>query len=282
MDGATLPIATTISIPPSSEEATLSQSKRHGPDLCTICLEPIVFRAVATPCNHLSFDFPCLATWLRSHATCPLCKAPVQEVQYDFTSPSSWKTHRIAPRKPAAQESNSNDRQRTLSTHIPRQPNNDPSLSRRRQIYALDAYSAHIGALPQTQHAPPLTPSFFSSSPLLQTRARTFLRRDLLALSTLSNPPVTALATPRSRAFTLEYLIAILRTFELKGADGKAEDLVAEMLGRKWGRLMLHEVGGWLRSPFERLQGWDGWAQYPSFTSPELCAGTTGEKLEEG
>jgi hypothetical protein len=60
----------------------------------------------------------------------------------------------------------------------------------------------------------------------------------------------------------MEYVVAILRTNELKAADGKAEELVSEFLGRENARLMLHELEAWLRSPFARLVEWDESVQY--------------------
>ena len=59
------------------------QRKDDAIEACTICLESITERAVAVPCNHLTFDFLCLVSWLQERATCPLCKATVTEVQYD-------------------------------------------------------------------------------------------------------------------------------------------------------------------------------------------------------
>lgn len=43
-------------------------------DECVICLQSISERAVAVPCNHLSFDFICLASWLQENHQCPLCE----------------------------------------------------------------------------------------------------------------------------------------------------------------------------------------------------------------
>lgn len=45
-------------------------------DVCVICLEPISERAIAVPCNHCVFDFICLASWLQSNQSCPLCELP--------------------------------------------------------------------------------------------------------------------------------------------------------------------------------------------------------------
>ncbi|KAK3677300.1 hypothetical protein LTR78_002838 [Recurvomyces mirabilis] len=75
-----------------SNEAT---AKDLTPDTCTICLQTITERAVAVPCNHLTFDYLCLVSWLQERATCPLCKAVVREVQYDFGGPADYKTYRL-------------------------------------------------------------------------------------------------------------------------------------------------------------------------------------------
>lgn len=41
--------------------------------LCVICLDSISDEAVAVPCDHASFDFLCLVSWLQERSTCPLC-----------------------------------------------------------------------------------------------------------------------------------------------------------------------------------------------------------------
>ena len=46
---------------------------------CSICLESISERAIASPCQHATFDFLCLVSWLQEHTTCPLCKAVVSD-----------------------------------------------------------------------------------------------------------------------------------------------------------------------------------------------------------
>ena len=43
-------------------------------DACVVCLEPISERAIASPCNHCSFDFLCLISWTELRASCPLCR----------------------------------------------------------------------------------------------------------------------------------------------------------------------------------------------------------------
>jgi hypothetical protein len=60
----------------------------------------------------------------------------------------------------------------------------------------------------------------------------------------------------------MEYLVAILKNHQIKGADGQAEDLVSEHLGRNFARLLLHELQAWLRSPYATLEVWDRHVQY--------------------
>lgn len=40
---------------------------------CVICLDMISERAVSVPCNHCTFDFLCLVSWLQECSKCPLC-----------------------------------------------------------------------------------------------------------------------------------------------------------------------------------------------------------------
>ena len=86
-----------------------------------------------------------------------------------------------------------------------------------------------------------------------------FLRRELKVFSFLDTA-----AAPRggNREFLLEYIVAILKTNELKGASGHAEDLLTDYLGRGNAKLLLHELDAWLRSPYTALEAWDRHVQY--------------------
>lgn len=239
------------------------------PETCAICLEAIKERAVATPCNHLSFDFICLVQWLQEHATCPLCKADVKEVQYDWRTPRDFKIYTVGQHQ-AAKKAVSQPRQRTSAARrrrdVPWGPQaasssssvsaEDPSLTRRRQVYADHTPSLHVGANRISQYQT-FTPASFAASSALQTRARIFLRRELRVFAFLDRRPAGA-----NREFLIEYLVAVLKSNDPKGADGHAEELVKEFLGREDARLLLHELDAWLRSPYERLEAWDGHVQY--------------------
>lgn len=62
--------------------------------------------------------------------------------------------------------------------------------------------------------------------------------------------------------FLLEYIMAVLKTVDVQGAGGQAEELLREFLGRAHARLFLHEVRAWLRSPYVRVEDWDRNVQY--------------------
>jgi hypothetical protein len=71
--------------------------------------------------------------------------------------------------------------------------------------------------------------------------------------------------------FLLEYIIAILRTVDIKGSAGQAEELLRDFIGRENARLFLHELQAWLRSPYTSLEDWDRHVQYedtPSQITP--------------
>ncbi|KAK3697620.1 hypothetical protein LTR37_017358 [Vermiconidia calcicola] len=242
-------------------------------ETCTICLESISERAVAVPCNHLTFDFLCLISWLQERSTCPLCTLAVTEVQYDFRSPEDYKTYR--PPKPDANNISESAFQRSrrrrgqdlvrrraerwnLSPAQAAASGEDPALERRRRVYRDKLFSLHVGANRISQYRD-FTYEDFGNSPELQSRARMFLRRELKVFSFLD-----AAAVPRggNREFLLEYIVAILKTSELKGASGHAEDLLADYLGRDNARLLLHELEAWLRSPYTALEAWDRHVQY--------------------
>ncbi|TKA78386.1 hypothetical protein B0A55_04718 [Friedmanniomyces simplex] len=253
---------------------TVSKGKARdaAPDTCTICLEHITERAVAVPCNHLNFDFPCLISWLQERATCPLCKAPVTEVQYDWRNAEDYKTYHVPPKEntaTAAARDNQGRRQRpTRRFDGLRAPYNDdgpdmavedPVLQRRRRVYRDRTYSLHVGTNSISHHRD-FSYQAFAASADLQSQARTFLRRELKVFSFLD-----ATRTRRggnTREFLTEYVIAVLKVNELKGAGGHAEDLVTEFLRRENARLLLHELEAWLRSPFSRLEAWDEQVQY--------------------
>nr|OQO15503.1 hypothetical protein B0A51_16914 [Rachicladosporium sp. CCFEE 5018] len=247
-------------------DAALQRSNVEA-DTCTICLQGITDRAVTVPCNHLSFDFPCLAQWLRNNTTCPLCKAEVDVVQYAWRGPDDYKTFEVRRRDSRGKRKVLENLERVASasrTHhdeeLPIIPEH-PAVARRRRVYAEQTFSLHIGRNKRSGYTD-FTAAVFAASADLQRRARTFLRRELQIFEV---PPQGRLAAQQARRdWLMEYIIAILKVNEVKAADGHAGTLVAEILGQGNAGLLLHELTAWLRSPFDGLEAWDGGVQYLS------------------
>lgn len=243
------------------------------PENCTICLEAITDRAVAVPCNHLSFDFVCLAQWLQEHTTCPLCKAEVVKVQYDWRDPEDFKTYNVPEKstKAFAHNAGSTSNRRRSQPRRRRdigwgpaatnaQPGaEDAALTRRQRVYSERSFSLHVGTNRLSQYQN-FTPADFTASADLQSRTRTFLRRELRVFDYLE--PGRSTGPCGNRDFLIEYIVAILKTHEPKASDGHPENLIADFLGRQDARLLLHELDAWLRSPYTSLEAWDRHVQY--------------------
>lgn len=78
-----------------------------------------------------------------------------------------------------------------------------------------------------------------------------FLRRELQIFTFLGN-----------RDFLMEYIVAIFKKYEAKGADGKAAELLKEFLGETNASQLLHELQAWLKSPYTTLWAWDAEVRY--------------------
>jgi hypothetical protein len=113
-------------------------------------------------------------------------------------------------------------------------------------------YSLRIGSNTHSQHRD-FSARDFARDASLQSRARIFLRRELAVFAFLDVP---------GRGYLVEYIVAVLRGWDVKGAEGRAQELVAEFLGRRSAALLLHELEAWLRSPFDALGEWDRQVQY--------------------
>lgn len=111
-----------------------------------------------------------------------------------------------------------------------------------------------------------VTPSVIANDSELQSRARTWIRRELRVFSFLQTDPAgsasQAATTSSNAEFLLSYIVSILKVVDLKASNGHAENLLTEFLGRESSRLFLHELNAWLRSPHTRLKDWDEEVQY--------------------
>jgi len=238
------------------------------PDHCAICLEVISERAIAAPCNHALFDYLCLLTWLLEHdAKCPLCKTEVAEVLHDFVSAEDFKSFRI-PEKPLQGSDEHGDvvrrHRRRHGNARSSPPALDPALAFRKHIYRNQLYSYHIGANRISGYRN-FTAKHFAASVEMQAKARKWIRRELRVFDFLqpdyqSKSPVARHV--HNAEFLLEYIMAMLRSMDIKESTGKTEELLRDFLGRQNARLFLHELEAWLRSPFEDMAEWDETTQY--------------------
>lgn len=143
-------------------------------------------------------------------------------------------------------------------------------------MYRRKLYSFYIGSNPLSGYCE-VTPDMIAASPDIQSKARTWIRRELRVFTFLHTDPDSGPsegATTSSNAeFLLSYIVAILKKVDLKASDGHAEDLLTDYLGRDNARLFLHELNAWLRSPFTKVADWDREVQY-SEELPEQISGT--------
>ncbi|KAJ5692469.1 hypothetical protein N7462_001892 [Penicillium macrosclerotiorum] len=270
-----------------------------GTDPCVICLDTVTEPSIAVPCKHTNFDYLCLLSWVEQQATCPLCKTQLTAVQYDLQSPQGPKTYHIPPpvqtekASPGSGQGHSiynnqfigltGTHRRRRRAHSPQRPppSNNP-LAVRRNVYRNQLYSLRVGSNRLSRYSE-VAPENFNLDEELVSRARKWIRRELQVFSFL-NPETEAeaerehdrVSRPGHRRleerrannaeFLLEYVIAILRTVDIKGSAGQAEELLRDFVGRENARLFLHELLAWLRSPYMSLEDWDRNVQYPSPT----------------
>lgn len=272
-----------------------TESKEESEDTCVICLSLVTERAVTVPCNHYNFDFVCLISWLQERSTCPLCKlhafktileptdlvsgkTETTAVQYDWRSPDEFESYSIRRTHACKDESTATRQhgtspfapygfpsQRRCTRRLSPPLADDSALYRRKEIYQKKLYSLHVGSNSYSGYRD-LTPQMIARDSELQSRARTWIRRELRVFSFLytdpSIPAAHAATTSNNAEFLLSYVVSILKKVDIKASNGHAEDLLIEFLGREHSKLFLHELQSWLRSPYTKLQDWDGEVQY--------------------
>lgn len=258
---------------------------------CVICLERISEPAIARPCQHESFDFLCLVTWLQEQPFCPLCKAEIKTVQYKSAEDGLSKTYTVPTNAPSNAPNLSSQRnydhrgnreyrsRRQTSLRSP--PTQNEALLRRRYIYRNQLYSLHVGSN-RLSRFKDLTPQMFSSDAELVSRARNWIRRELKVFEFLSPDNSTGSDRRANNAeFLLEYIVAILKTVDTQSSGGQAEDMIQEFLGREATRLFLHELRAWLRSPYTSLEIWDRKVQYKEEPAQKEVTGYKAGKRDD-
>ncbi|KAL5000183.1 hypothetical protein BDV10DRAFT_162817 [Aspergillus recurvatus] len=272
------------------EVAQEQQQQEDVSDPCVICLEPITEPAVAVSCNHANFDFLCLVNWLEQRRNCPLCKSDVSSVKYELGHPDGPKIYQLPDIQPSTAVSSTGhvnphgrlprNPRRLRRARSPLQTPNDPLL-RRQHVYRNRLYSLRVGSNRLSQYRE-FTPEMFNRDEELVSRARKWIRRELQVFEFLHPDITSSSSSPVARQgqqrlesrrgnnaeFLLEYIIAILRTVDIKGSAGQAEELLRDFLGRDNASLFLHELQAWLRSPYTSLEDWDRNVQYNDPDSP--------------
>jgi len=275
---------TTLTSASSSGSSTphdLHDLSSSSQEVCVICLDRISEKAVALPCQHDQFDFPCLGTWLHQQQLCPLCKREIKAIRYEVEVLGGKVFHLPAPETP--QRTSTAVRHRRLQNRpygrnarygyrLDRHTEaaRDDCLGFRKQVYRHRLYSLHVGTNRISRYRN-ITPTSFLKDDHLVSRARMWIRRELAVFDFLNpdSAPFGGVDRRGSNAeFLLEYIIAILKSIDLKGSTGQAEELLKDFLGRDNARLFLHELEAWLRSPYENLKDWDRAVQYPDRQNP--------------
>lgn len=280
-DVATVP---TIDLTGTSQTPVCTSGQTLA-DHCVICLDVITEKAIALPCRHEQFDFPCLGQWLQRQQVCPLCKGEVKAIRYDVNEkenggsktfylppPNEEATPRrniqvLSARRRFRRAKAQRDFSRSWEGQRPVEPQ-WTSLSFRKAVYRQALFSLHVGSNRISRYRA-IKPTSFQQDEHLVSRARAFIRRELSVFDFLrADSSVTSASSssaPRranNADFLLEYIISILKSIDLKGSTGQAEELLTDFLGRDNARLFIHELQAWLRSPYEKLEDWDRNVQY--------------------
>jgi len=296
----------------SSPRFSVNSTNPESADHCVICLDVVGEKAIALPCRHEQFDFTCLGQWLQRRQACPLCKSEVRAIRYDVNEKENG-AGKIFYLPPPTEEGTplSRNIEALAARHRLRRPRQqrhfsrhweglrpsgqqrpvDPqaaALSFRRSVYDNALFCLHVGSNRISRYRG-FTPVSFQRDERLISRARMFIRRELSVFdflrsdspsSTSSSSGLSAATTDSRRAsnadFLLEYIILILKSIDLKGSTGQAEELLTDFLGRENARLFIHELQAWLRSPYERLEDWDRNVQYsiPATALPRVEDGS--------
>ncbi|KAK6349885.1 hypothetical protein TWF696_006145 [Orbilia brochopaga] len=223
-------------------------------ETCCICLAGITSatRAVATPCLHACFDFSCLVTWLEgAQRSCPVCKREVESVKHGFDPDGTgFQKYRVRSSSSSSIASHRRAESRRRSRYVSDvKPADD--IPRRRFIYKHRLRSLHIGVNRKSRFAN-YTPRTLRTDRELAAKARAFVRRELEVFDW----------TAANREWLVEYVIAVVKSMPLRDAEGRAEELLAEFLGREFAGVFVHELHAFLKSPFVRVRDYDAWAQY--------------------
>ncbi|KAK9449672.1 uncharacterized protein V1518DRAFT_414340 [Limtongia smithiae] len=250
---------------------------------CAICLTPLddTKRALTLPCRH-AWHLPCIWHWLDVSAdkSCPLCKCVVASLAFEHSGgdttvsiPQSVFLPSVPP-STSTPRSSSRTRRPVLPTALEKAY--ETALNRRRFVYRNGLRACHLGRNEHTRMRNLLTPARFRASAALQSRARSFLRRELAvfpflhtAFSAAHTPTQTMTVasvgtTSREIEFLTTYICSLLRLVDVQSQRGAsfALGILSDHLTRRHASLLLHELRCFLNSPFRTLGEYDRVVQY--------------------
>ena len=235
-----------------------------APAICVICLELIKDEVVVVPCKHDQFHFTCIGTWLQNSNICPLCKTEVKAVNYR-ESGKLVSYHLPDTQRPAkiVQDQSRHSKRRNANRRcIPEAL--DETLAFRKDVYRRKSFSLYIGNNRHSGYCN-VTPEKIRGDLRLIQKAQKWIRRELRTFDFI-DPASSSFGSVDRRAtnaeYLLEYILAIIKTIDMKGSAGQAQLLLKDYLGDGNARLFLHELESWLRSPFDDLKDWDAAVQY--------------------
>ncbi len=201
----------------------------------------------------------------------------MKEVHYGWSSDHDFKSYTVnqkvaedlRPYRPLSTDQIRYDPNNIRANHTnPRRRRQEPqrsispdeALLRRREVYSNQLYSLHVGSN-RVSRFQELSPQKFSQNEELVSKARKWISRELKVFEFLNFGDGSTKRASNAE-FLLEYIVAILKTVDIKGSAGQSEDMLQEFLGRDNARLFLHELKAWLRSPYITLESWDRNVQY--------------------
>lgn len=259
----------------SDKDSLVSNSRSDDTtsEACVVCLDQLIHSATALPCRHDHFHFLCLVTWLQQNRACPLCKREVTAVQYRddptaskqiFLLQDYCQEPNVVRRKPTTHTQQVRRRSRRRLSVSDTDADANRALLFRKYVYEHKLRSLYVGSNAISRYQS-LTPHIFSHDELLIAKAKKWIRRELRVFD--SQEPSVFPPDPHDRRannaeFLLSYIIAILKSIDIRGSAGQAMELLQDFLGRDNAGLFLHELEAFLRSPYQNLSDWDKAVQY--------------------
>ncbi|KAI5793872.1 RING finger domain protein [Peziza echinospora] len=239
---------------------------------CVICLDKISELCTTVPCGH-SYDFVCILNWLELRQNCPLCNCLVVEL-HTCSVDGKIQKHSVEPPRPTSAPPASTSTSTPSSTsgretfllrnraytrslnrrrrrRSPSPISEDTAILRRRFIYKHKLRSLYVGSNRMSRFRN-VGPRDFREDEELVSRARMWVRRELQVWEW----------TNSNAEFLIEFVIGILKSVDLKGSAGQAEEMMTEILGREHAQIFIHELHAFLKSPFTSLRPFDEFVQY--------------------